>query len=310
VELDLPLFLSPAARHGLEEALGQADPALREAARVEARFRLRQTYLDAWLAERLVQLREADLVTVQIWLKAAQARLEAGADPGFQVSLVEGELLRAQGDLDEARRQRLEAWTSLRVVAEVPGAPVPLADPGTLPPRPHEDLQARFEGSGLRKAIQSRLDLERHTLRHQEALATSRWSLRGSYGREGEERVGKVGLAYRFARPGEGQAIHRETEAGLQALRRDLEIALLELEARFQSALTRLQTAPPPAPFTGFEPSLRAVGLRLSEGRERPSEALPIRRQLLEAQAASYRRLHAAHLLDAELKALTDGVNP
>ena len=74
-------------------------------------------------------------------------------------------------------------------------------------------------------------------------------------------------------------------------------MALLELDARFQSALTRLQTATPPLPFTGFEQSLNAISLRLSEGKERPSEALPIRRQLLEAQAASYRRLQAAHLL-------------
>ena len=119
-----------------------------------------------------------------------------------------------------------------------------------------------------------------------------------------------MGLAYRFPRPGEGQAIRRDTEATLQATRRELEIALLELDARFQSALTRLQTATPPTPFKGFDLSLKAVSLRLSEGRERPSEALPIRRQLLEAQVASHRRLLAAHLLNAELQALTDGVNP
>jgi hypothetical protein len=47
----------------------------------------------------------------------------------------------------------------------------------------------------------------------------------------------------------------------------------------------------------------------LAEGKERPSEALPIRRQLLEAQVARLRRLHANHLLIAELQALTEGVN-
>ncbi|BDU70296.1 hypothetical protein GETHOR_23970 [Geothrix oryzae] len=310
VDLDLPLFLSPATRHRLEEALGQANPALREAAKIEARFRLRQAYLDAWLAERLLQLREADITTVQAWLKAAQARLEAGADPGFQVSLVEGEVLRAQADLDESRRQRLNAWASLRAMADVPISPVPLADPGDAQVLPSDGLQARFEDGALRQAIQSRLNLEQQALRHQEALATSRWSLRGSYAKEGEERIGKIGLAYRFSRPGEGRAIHRETEATLQAAKRELEIALLELDARFQSAWTRLRTAPPPTLFKGFDRSLKAVSLRLSEGKERPSEALPIRRQLLEAQAASYRRLQAAHLLSAELQALTSEVNP
>ncbi|MBK8571978.1 MAG: TolC family protein [Holophagaceae bacterium] len=310
VELDLPLFLSPGTRRRLEASLGQADLALREAARTEARFHLRRAYLEAWLGERLLQLREADVATVSSWLQAARARLEAGADPGFQVSLVEGEALRAEADLDEARRQRLNAWAGLRAVAEVPGTPVPLADPGA-PLLPHvEGLAAKFEASTLRKALQSRLDLEEQALRHQEAVATSRWSLRGSYAREGEERVGKVGLAYRFSRPGEGQALRRETEANLQATTRELEVALLELDARFQSALIRLQTATPPLPFKGFDLSLNAVSLRLSEGKERPSEALPIRRQLLEAQAASHRHLQAAHLLAAELQALTAEVNP
>ncbi len=283
---------------------------MRGASRIEARFRLRQAYLDAWLTERLLQLREADLATVLTWLQAAQARLEAGADPGFQVSLVEGEVLRAQADLDEARRQRLNAWAGLRTAAEVPELPVLLAAPGEALPLGAEGLPAKLEASALRKAIQSRLDLEQQALRHQEAVATSRWSLRGSYYKEGEDRISMVGLAYRFSRPGEGQAIHRETEAALQATKRELETALLELDARFQSALTRLQTATPPLPFKGFDLSLKAVSLRLSEGKERPSEALPIRRQLLEAQAASYRRLKAAHLLTAELQALTDGVNP
>ena len=141
-------------------------------------------------------------------------------------------------------------------------------------------------------------------------LATSRWSLRGSYAREGLERITKVGFAYRFPRPGEGQAIRREAEANLQATTRELEVALLELDARFQSAVTRLQSAAAPTPFTAFDTALKAVSLRLSEGKERPSEALPIRRQLLEAQVASLRRLTAAHLLSAELQALTEGVNP
>lgn len=310
VDLDLPLFLSQDTRNRLEATLGEADPALRDAARIEARLRLRQAYLDAWLAEEVLRLREADLVTVQAWLQAAQARLDAGADPAFQVTLVEGETLRAQAELDEARRSRLGAWATLRSLADVPATPAMLAAPGLKAQLATDGLQARFEASPLRKAIQERLDLEERALRHQEAIATSRWSLRGSYGKEGEDRITKVGFAYRFPRPGEGQAIRRETEATLQASKRELETALVELDARFQSALARLQTTTVPLPFTGFEQSLKAISLRLTEGKERPSEALPIRRQLLEAKVASFRRLHAAHLLVAEIQALTTGVNP
>ena len=310
VDLDLPLFLAVGTRRRLEEALGKADPALREAARIEARFRLRQAYLDAWLAERVLQLRESDLATIQVWMKAAQARVDAGADPAFQVSLVEGEALKAQLDLDEARKQRLQIWAGLRALADVPEGPVPLADPGdpTLPMT--EGLQDRFKGSTLRRALQDRLELETQTLRQQEALSTSRWSLRGSYGKEGEDRITKFGVAYRFSRPGEGQAIRREAEANVQAARRDIEVALLELDARFQAALVRAQNPVTPLPFKNFDSVLQAVGLRLSEGKERPSEALPIRRQLLEAQVASFRRIENAHLLSAELQALTEGVNP
>ena len=310
VDLDAPLFLSVGTRQRLVAALGQAEPLLRDATRVEAHFNLHRLYLDAWLAEHLVQLRERDIATVESWLKATQARVEAGADAAFQVNLVEGELLRAQADLDEAGRQRLMTWAELRSMADMPQSPVHVADPGDVPQAPRDTLQVKFQVSTLRRAIKARLDLEGENLRHQEALATSRWSLRGTYAREGDEHIGKVGLAYRFARPGEGQAVRRETEANLQATRRDLELALDELDARFQTGLSRLQGSAPPLPFSGFETALRAISLRLSEGKERPSEALPIRRQLLEAQAASYRRLHAAHLLVAELQALTTRVTP
>ena len=310
VELDLPLFLSSGTRRRLEDALGKSDQVLREAARVDARFRLRQAYLDAWLAERTLSLREADLDTVHTWLKAANARLEAGADPAFQVSLVEGEILRAQLDLDEARKQRLLSWAILRTLADVPGMPVPLADPGEPQMPTLEGLEPRFEHSTLRQALQDRLELETQAIRQQEALSTSRWSLRGSYGKENEDRITKFGVAYRFARPGEGRAIRQEAEANVQATRSEIQIALLELDARFQSALARAQSPTPTHAFTDFDSALRAVGLRLSEGKERPSEALPIRRQLLEAQLSSLRRIENAHLLSAELQALTDGVNP
>jgi hypothetical protein len=227
------------------------------------------------------------------------------------VSLVEGEILKAQLDLEEARKQRLSAWANLRALAEVPVQPMPLEGPGDPVLPQAVDLQPRYDQGSLRQALQARLDLEQQTLRHQEALATSRWSLRANYSKEEPGvHIAKLGFAYRFARPGEGQAIRRETEANLQAAKRELEIALLELDARFQSSFQRLQALPSPLPVPAFDRALGAVGLRLTEGRERPSEALPIRRQLLEAQVASLRRLHAAHLLTAELQALTDGNAP
>jgi hypothetical protein len=152
--------------------------------------------------------------------------------------------------------------------------------------------------------------VERENLRHREALGLSRWSLRGSYAKEGEDRIAKVGMAYRFVRPGESQAIRRETNAGLATLQQELQIALAELDGRFQSALDRLQILGSMPPSRSFQSAIQAVGLRLQSGKERPSEALPIRRQLLEAEVAELRRQHAQHLLQAELQALTEGVTP
>jgi hypothetical protein len=46
------------------------------------------------------------------------------------------------------------------------------------------------------------------------------------------------------------------------------------------------------------------VGIRLEDGRDQPSDAFPIRRQLLEAQMAALRRIQARHLITAEIQYL------
>jgi hypothetical protein len=56
-----------------------------------------------------------------------------------------------------------------------------------------------------------------------------------------------------------------------------------------------------------FEGALAAVDLRFREGKERPSDALLLRRQVLEAQIASLQRLRDAHALLAELEVMTLG---
>lgn len=309
-EVDVPLFLSPRLRSGLESALGEAHPLLKEAARREASLRLRAAYLEAWWATRSLTLRESDLVTVEAWLKAARARFEAGADPAFQVSLVEGERLKAQQDLDDARLQQAHAWGALVALADLPGTPVPLADPGSGPLRPLGDLAKTLEQGPLRKALLAQAELEARSLRLKEAQVLSRWSLRGSYAQEGEDRITRFGVAVRLPRPGEGSSLRRSTEAQIQAVQGETRQALAELDARAQATLTRLGAFAREEKLPDFTQAISAVGLRLQEGKERPSEALPIRRQLLEAQMASLRRIHAQHLLAAELQTLLPEVNP
>jgi outer membrane protein TolC len=303
-EVDVPLFLSPRLRTGLEAALGAAHPFLKEAARREGSLRLRAAYLEAWVTTRTLALRETDLEIVDRWLKTVRARFEAGADPAFQVSLVQGERLQAQQDLDEARIRQARAWGALAALADLPRSPLPLADPGPAQRLPEGDLAQNLGQEPLRKALQAQAELEVRSLRLKEAQALSRWSLRGSHAQEGEEQVTRFGVAVRLPRPGENSALHRSMEAQLQAVRGETRQALAELDARAQAALTRkisiLSDEQPP----DFTQAVAAVGLRLLEGRERPSEALPIRRQLLEAQLASLRRLQTQHLLTAELQTL------
>ncbi|MBK8793927.1 MAG: hypothetical protein IPN59_12510 [Holophaga sp.] len=243
------------------------------------------------------------------WLKAAQARFEAGADPAFQVSLVEGERLKIQQDLDEARIQEAHTWGTLVALAEVPSAPVPLADPGLVQIVPTVDLARRLEEGPLRKALLAQIELETQSLRLKEAQALSRWSLRGTYAQEGNDKVTRLGVAVRIPRPGERAAIQRSTEAQVQAIRGEARQALAELDSRAVSAVSRIQKSPATIPAPDFMKSIEAVSLRLQEGRERPSEALPIRRQLLESQMASLRRIRAQHLLNAELQTLLPEVN-
>ncbi|HXU44500.1 MAG TPA: TolC family protein, partial [Thermoanaerobaculia bacterium] len=114
VEVELPLALASEPRNRLAAEVASATAALREGAAREARLRLRRAYLDAWLAERILSLRAAELSTVETWLAAARARLAAGADPPFEASLVEGEILGARLALDQAREERTLAWGALR----------------------------------------------------------------------------------------------------------------------------------------------------------------------------------------------------
>lgn len=308
-EVDLPLFLSPTVRADLERSLGKTHPLLMQAAQREGTHRLRAAYLDAWLAARLLALREADLITVENWLKAARTRFEAGADPAFQVSLVEGEWLKIQQDLDDARIQEARTWGALVALAEVPVAPVPVAEPGPVPVVFTVDLNRRIEEGPLRQALLAQAEMEEQSLRLRQSVALSRWSLRGSYAQEGEDKVTRFGIAVRLPRPGEGTSIRLSTEAQLRASQGAARQALAELDARAVGAISRIKATASLDISPDFTRAIDAVGLRLKEGRERPSEALPIRRQLLESQMASLRRRHAQHLLASELQTLLPKVD-
>jgi len=304
VELELPLFLSPKIRSDMERSLGVADPLMVESARREAALRIKIGYLEAWLAQRLLALRETDLSTVEHWLQATQARAKTDTEPSYQVSLVEGERLKAQQELDEARNQVARAWAGLIFLADLPAMPVPLADPGPIRPISEENIEQNLRQCPLRKALLAQVNLEERSLRLKQAQTLSRWSLRGSYSTEGEDRISRLGVAVRLPRPGEAMTVHQSTETQIRVLQGEYRQALAELDARILGVVYRFQKASAVSPVPDFTRAIEELGLRLEEGREQPSEAFPVRRQLLEAQMAALRRIQARHMITAEIQFL------
>jgi outer membrane protein TolC len=305
--VEAPLLLAPGLRTGARSSLDQAQGSLLALARAEARHRLRLAYLDAWLAEAQLRLRASQIELTETWVRVAQARVDSGSDPAYQADLVRGDLVRLRTDLGEAQRRASEAWAALRALADLPMEPLLLTEPGAPVFPPSDGLGEAFQKSLIRRALADRTAADRTSFELQQALKTSRWSLKGSYASEGDERITRLGVGFRLPRPGELSAQKREEATGRVALAREAEATAFHLESRFQTALARLRTfGDPPGPWR-FDLALKAVDLRLQEGKERPSDALLLRRQLLEAESATLQRLRDAHALAAELDLLTLG---
>ncbi len=304
VELELPLFLSPKVRSDLERSLGQAHPLMLESASREAALRIKFGYLEAWQAQRLLALRETDLATVERWLQATQTRAKTAAEPDYQVALVEGERLKAQQELDEARTQVARTWAALVGLADLPTTPVPLADPGAIEPIPEDNIETSLHQGPLRAALLAQVELEERSLRLKASQSLSRWNLRGSYSTEYEDRITRLGVAVRLPRPGEAATIRESTDTQIRVLQGEYRQSLAELDARILGVVYRFQKASAVSPVPDFTRAIQEVGQRLEEGKDQPSEAFPIRRQLLEAQMAALRRIQARHAITAEIQYL------
>ena len=306
-QVDAPLLLAPGVRRTARQTLEASTRTSLVLLKAESRQRLRMAYLEAWSTQAQLRVRESQVLATEAWLRVAQARVASGSDPAFQVDLVMGDQYRQRAELGEAHRLASEAWAHLRGLADLPLEPLSLAGPGpAVLPDPATQTEA-FEQSLMRRAVVERLAREQSHFELQQALRGARWSLRGSHASEGDETVTRFGIAFRLPRPGEAKALRSEASAVRRALDRERESTILQLESRFQTALARLRTfGAVPLPLA-FEGALAAVDLRFREGKERPSDALLLRRQVLEAQIASLQRLRDAHALLAELEVMTLG---
>jgi hypothetical protein len=312
IELEAPLMLNRGPARQLASRLDSSAPLLYSAADLDNRLSIHQAFLGAWLAQHIEAVRADDYIQVKGWLEIAKARSESGADPAFQLEMVKGELIKSRLDWEEAKRARIQAWNVLRSLSDLPEAPQGLEhhhQEGALGKGGinAKELEARYQNGAMRRASAARQGIEQGQINLQTALSDSRWNLSGSYAKESDERITKIGIAYRFRRSGEASAIRAEQRARLETSKRNTELELAALDLRFASAMQTLASSEgyPDAP--DIAASLEALTLRLQEGKDRPSEAIPMRRQFLEIRIAELQRSHSLNLARAELLTLTAG---
>jgi hypothetical protein len=311
IEIDTSLMLNRAPAKKLASSLESSAPTLYSAADLENRLAIHQAFLDAWLAERTEAIRAEDNAQVKAWLDLAKARSDSGLDPRFQLELVKGEFLKSCLDWEDAKRGRVHAWNALKALSDIPEKPRPLEYAlDEMGIAIDSELQTRYQNGALRRASIARQNLEASQANLSAALSNSRWGLSSSYSKEGEERITKIGIAYRFPRAGEASAIRAEQRARIEAGKRVAELELAELDLRFAAALQTIESNQdlPESPDTAA--ALEALTLRLVEGKDRPSDVIPIRRQFLEIRLAELQRAHSLYRAHAELLTLTSENTP
>jgi hypothetical protein len=308
--IEVPILSDGRARADVERGLKSGSPDIAAADAVESRLRLRTAFLDAWLTQARLEVVDAQLQAMEALVASVRKRVEEGAEAPYELALVEGEWLRALSEADASRAARGEAWSTLRSFADLPAEPQSLASPGMPDLAVPDDAEGRFEAGVLRRAVAARGSLETALLELERTQRRSRWFAAATIAKEADESFATVGAAYRFPNRGEAAASERERASMGAAIDRGAEVEAAKLKTRFETATSRAERFGPITSPEAFDDALRAVALRVELGRERPAVALPVRRQLLEAQGAALQRLHDAHRLVAEIDAMIAGEAP
>jgi hypothetical protein len=305
--LEIPFLSGRRARAEADSQLRDTSADTLAADTVESRLRLRTAFLDAWLEQERVEVLDRQLQASEQILASVRKRVEEGAEAPYEVALVEGDSLRTRSDSDAARAALGEAWTALRALADLPPQPQKLASPGIPELNVPGDVEPRFDAGLLRRAVGYRESLETAVLDLEQAKRRSRWSASATVAKEADESFATVGVAYRFPNSGEAAAFDRARATAVAAIDRVADVEAARLATRFETIVDRAKRFGPITLPDAFDDALRAVALRMDLGKERPSIALPVRRQLLEARSAAMQRIRDAHVLMAELDALVAG---
>lgn len=316
LEIEVPLWRGREPRSEVRTALSELAKIWRAEARVKRDGRIVAAYLAAYGAEQRIVLRREELATLERLLAVARRRVEAGADPPYEATLVEAELASASLALAQAEGEHSRSWAELAIWVDLPAEPVPLAAPAEgLPPflsfsEQVGDPRTAFAASALARGPSARAALAAAVATLESARDQARFSLKGAVALEGEERVARVGAAYRVPRGGELEAIRRQAETAAAAARRDAELEVAHWAARLEATLGQRSALERAPPVVGTEIALAALELRLTTGKAQPSEVLLLRRQLLTARQSALDFELARAAVATELALLTQEVQP
>lgn len=307
--IEAPLAADQAERRFAAEAFEAARRDLPVAAELSARLSLELAYVDAWEAASAVDLAEREVDAVAIWLSSVESRVAAGAEAPYEVTLIGAELQSSRLSLVAARERRLFTWAELRALAELPAeAQMLVAPDAPAATGPASGVEASI----LVRAIRTDAALERSLAELAVARAGSRWSVVGSLGREGEEEVARVGVGLRLPLSGQVPARQAALAAEVATVERTAQLEIARLEARLAGARERAAGFFPGVVLSPgeVERALAALDARVQAGKDRPSQVLPLRRQLVGALATAL-AARAAHLRATfEIAALTLEVSP
>jgi len=297
-----------------------ASDALLQATRAQLVLRVTEAYADVLAAQALEEVARQSVERVQVVLKTAKARLEAGVAPRFDVLRAEAELAAAQEQLLTAQNAVALAKAALNQLLGRPtNAPIevaPLPEPITpssealqtetfltqaLAHRPElrsaeAQIQAAQERVNFAKADKNPLLFLSSNYQRQTATGFSRdyaWS---------------VNLIVQFPifDSGRRESVLQEQEALLQQalaqreqLQRQIALEVEQAVRNYQVALQRLNTAR--AALASAEEAFRLARVRYEAGVGTQVEVLDAQVALTQARANEVRALYDAHKAFARL---------
>lgn len=297
-----------------------ASDALLQATRAQLTLRVTEAYADVLAAQALEEVARQSVERVQVVLKTAKARLEAGVAPRFDVLRAEAELAAAQEQLLTAQNAVALAKAALNQLLGRPtNAPIEVA-PLPEPITPSSEAlqtetfltQALAHRPELRSA-ESQIQAAQERVNFAKADKNPLLFLSSNYQRQTETGFSRdyawsVNLIVQFPifDSGRRESVLQEQEALLQQalaqreqLQRQIALEVEQAVRNYQVALQRLNTAR--AALASAEEAFRLAQVRYEAGVGTQVEVLDAQVALTQARANEVRALYDAHKAFARL---------